>query len=400
MLNRNSIYKLFIVLILLSTFSGYFIGSGIIAYGPIILCMLLITLLEITLPKPMRVSDWGACFIWIPYVLLAFSYYMMNPLDGRYLTTNLLAIITLPILTLSLIRLLHGLNYDQLVLFLHKIILYFSLAQLIICIGQISTYTFGIGFPVNQEYVQYSMISGTFTNSNDLGATILVLSFIYTSFEPSLNKNRNITWVLLFSLIIISGSRSALFMSAIIYMKSRNISLKNILYSILIFTTFYLLVFKVLDKIKLDVFSQILKRIDSLIEIFKSGIQSDNSASFRIESYLHFIKNLDKLGYGSGELNNYFKYSEGATFDTSLMFRNPHSLIVEIGYWLGIPGLFFFLMAISYLLIHSRNKLALILVLLISSLIPSSLLGSLIYFTLIIITFYSHSYTLERKSKA
>lgn len=400
MLNRNSIYKLFIILILVSTFIGYFIGSGIAAYGPIILCMFLILLLEIIQPRPMKISDWGASFIWIPYVALAGIYYVANPLDGRYLTTNLLAIISLPILAIALSRLKHNLSHEQLVLFLYKIILYFSLGQLIICIGQISTYIFGIGLPVSKEYSEYFMISGTFTNSNDLGSIILLLCFIFTAFKELSNKNKNIIWILLLTLLIISGSRSALLLGGILYLKSRGMSIRNLVISIVLCMLSYLIIFQFFSNSQLDVFSRLSQRVESLFKIFELGIQSDNSLSLRIQSYLHFLENISKLGFGSREVGNYFKYSEGVNFNTYLLFQNPHSLIIEIGYWLGIPGLIFFFAALLYFLRLSKNKLSLIIVVLVSSLIPSSLLGNLIYFALMIITFYAHSYSFKQKQIA
>lgn len=400
MLNRNSIYKLFIILILVSTFIGYFIGSGIVAYGPIILCMFLILLLEIIQPRPMKISDWGASFIWIPYVALAGIYYVSNPLDGRYLTTNLLAIISLPILVIALSRLRYNLSYEQLALFLYKIIFYFSLGQLIICIGQISTYVFGVGLPVSKEYSKYFMISGTFTNSNDLGAITLLICFIFTAFKGLPNKNKNITWILLLTLLIISGSRSALLLGGILYLKSRGMSIRNLVISIVLCVLSYLIIFQFFNNSQLGVFSRLSQRVDSLFKIFELGVQGDNSVSLRIQSYLHFLENISKLGFGSRDVGNYFKYSEGVSFNTSLLFQNPHSLIIEIGYWLGIPGLILFFVAFLYLLKLSKNKLSLISVVLVSSLIPSSLLGNLIYFTLMIITFYAHSYSFKQEQIA
>ena len=69
------------------------------------------------------------------------------------------------------------------------------------------------------------------------------------------------------------------------------------------------------------------------------GIHSDGSMTMRVSSYLHFLEKLPELGVGSMEVNNYFKYSFDASFrGMELLFQNPHSLVVELGYWLGWPG--------------------------------------------------------------
>lgn len=60
---------------------------------------------------------------------------------------------------------------------------------------------------------------------------------------------------------------------------------------------------------------------------------------------------VNKLTVILPKINNYFQYAENAKFDSmELMFQNPHSLIVELGYWLGWLGLVCFSIAIFHLM--------------------------------------------------
>src|SRR5690606_27006857 len=137
-----------------------------------------------------------------------------------------------------------------------------------------------------------------------------------------------------------------------------------------------------------ELFVNSLKRIQSILIILESGISVDDSATLRLKSYIYFLENILDLGFGSGKINDYFKYSYAADFETELMFQNPHSLIVEIGYWLGLPGLILFNLALLYLFRYSERKLLLFGVISISTLIPSSIIGSLVYFILMICAFF------------
>lgn len=169
MVNNSDIYKYYLYTILLSPFLGYFSGKGIIAYGPIIIISLIIIINELFMQKPMKLKDWGAFIVFIPYTIWASYYYVSNPLNGNLLTTNLLAIISLPFIILSLLRLKlysPNYNYDRLI---YKIILFFLIAEFLICLGQISTYLTSFGLPINEIYRDYFMVTGTFFNSNDLG---------------------------------------------------------------------------------------------------------------------------------------------------------------------------------------------------------------------------------------
>ncbi len=381
MLNRIDVYKYFLIAILLSTFLVYAARSGVVGYFLVILLMFSVIFVEIQASKQMNESDWLAIFIVLPYTILAATYYINKPFEGNYFSGHSLVIITLPIIILTLIRLrfyCKDFNYQK---FTYKVILFFLMAELFICLGQISTFMTGVGLPINEEYRNYFMITGTFTNSNDLAAILLVIAFIFSGIEREFStKAKFIVWLLIILLLLISGSRSAMLLTGVLFIYTRGFKLKdNFIYLFLLFIFFILYSF-LFSEIENEVFSRFALRFQSLIDILTGGV-SDYSMSVRIDSYMHFLSQLSSLGSGSGEVNNYYEYAVGANFnEQNLMFQNPHSLIVEIGYWLGWLGLLYFTILISYLLRYTNRKFLFVLIFLISSMISSSVLESVLYF--------------------
>lgn len=387
MLNKIKFYQIFIVTVLISPVLGYFSNSGIIAYGPIILLLFIISLIELIYHSSMKRKDWIAIFIWLPYVTWAGIYYILNPYEGRYLTTHLLVIICLPFFILSFLKLRNStsINYTK---FIYKLIIFSLISQLVICLGQISTYILGFGLPVSEEQASDFMVAGTFTNANDLGGVVLLLSFVFIGIEKNLAVKNMYVWLIIVVLLIISGSRSALLLTFILFIITRGLNAKNIL----LYSAFALGVYTVLSILLIEsnigVISRFTQRLDSLSDVLKGGVDNDGSITLRIDSYLYFINNIGTLGLGSGKLEDYYRYATNANFDTYLIFQNPHSLLVEVGYWLGYPGLLSLLLAMFYLSRYSDKKLLLFIVLSVSTLIPSSVIGSLIYFIFMICAFF------------
>ena len=383
-------HKCFFIAVLLSTFLGYLFNSGVIASGPLIFFGMMVVIYEFISKKKTKREYLVVSISWLPYVLLAAATYISNPYEGRYLTTYLLSILIIPITTISFFRLFFNENRYENYKYIYKALFWFLTIQLIICFGQISTYTFGFGFPVSELYAEGGMVTGTFTNSNDLGAVILVIIFIVLGLEKFyFQQNKYLFWLIVVILLIITGSRSAILLAILIFLLNKASDPKRIvIYAVLFVLLAFTFVF-VINNVESQALSRISVRLNTIVSIFQHGIYSDGSISVRVSSYLHFIQNLPKLGFGTGEINNYFKYSANANFRSiELLFQNPHSLIVEIGYWLGWFGLLFFFIPISFLLFYSKRKLSLIVVLLIVSMIPSSILGSMIFFLLIILSFF------------
>ncbi|WP_313492702.1 O-antigen ligase family protein [Psychrobacter faecalis] len=385
-MSKITLYKLLIITITISPFLAFFLGSGVIAYIAPIGLMLIIFLWRPSL-KP---RDWLAVLLWTLFTAWAFFYYISSPYLGLYVTTYSIAIVSIPFLVFSFINLHRKMDVLEYSYFTYKIISLFCIGQLIICLGQISTYILGFGFKVNIDYGY--MISGTFENSNDLAAIILLISFIYTGVESYVKSKRLLLWILIIFILIISGSRSAILVSMSIFLLTRSFNAKNLLFSFIMFYITYLIFSFFLSSFDNALFDRFSDRFLSLIEILQSGsIDTDSSSNLRLESYIFFLEKLTTLGLGSGELLNYTKYSEGAKFSTDLMFINPHSLIVEIGYWLGLPGLSFFITGLIYLLRYSNNKSLLLIALMTSSLIPASVLSNPTYFLFMIQAFFNHN---------
>lgn len=385
MLKKILLYKLFIGSMAISPFLAFFSGSGILSYGAPITLAVLITALELSSPFSTKIKYWMAILLWLPFILWSSLYYIANPFLGLILTEYSITIITLLFILIAFIRLKDNMGINEYINFNYKLILFFCIGQIIVCLGQISTYSFGIGFPVNKEY-SYA-ISGTYFNPNNLSAIILIISYIYAAIENLLPKKNPLIWILIIFLLVITASRSAILVVTIIFLLSRGLSLKGLLFSSFIFTIIYFLFFVFLVDANNDVILRFSGRFSSLVDTLEN-VSGDESSSLRLDSYLHFLKNLNNLGFGSGELGNYFKYSGGANFSTGLLFRNPHSLIVEIGYWLGLPGLITFLIGIAYLFRFSEHKGLLFIVLITSSLIPSTVLNSPAYFLFMIQCFF------------
>lgn len=390
MLLKINPHKCFFIFILLSTILHYLSGNGVIAFGPAIIFGALVILYEFVSTRPIKKEYLLLSLAWLPYVFLAGTTYVFNPHEGRYLTAYLLSILFLPIITIVFFRLLFCENKFKNYLFIYKTLFVFLLVQTIICIGQITTYTLGVGFPVSELYAESGMVTGTFVNSNDLGAIVLLIIFFVLGLEKFyFHQNKYLFWIIAAVLLIITGSRSAILLAVFIFVFNKVNNLKTLLFYTVLFFLLGGVFFLAINHLEGDAFSRIHARLNSIMSIFQQGLYSDNSVNVRLNSYIHFVHNFSELGFGSGEINNYLKFSKNANFlATDLLFRNPHSLIVEIGYWLGWLGLIFFFTPVLFLLSYSKRKLSLVVVLLIVSMIPSGILGSMLFFLLIIMCFF------------
>lgn len=393
MINKSSLYKLFLLNTLIAPFLGYFFKSGLIAYGPLIVTMFLVLLSEVLKPSIMKYKDWVSTFCFIPYTIFSAYFYIINPYDGNLLTTYFLTIFLIPLFVfvcLILSRYNSGEQFNDLI---YKYISFFLIAQLVICLGQVMTYTFGFGLPVSAEYESLYVITGTYTNPNDLATIILLIAFCFSRIENTIKSNmKNITWLIIFLLLLITGSRSALFITLIVFLLTRKINLTGVLATIIIsFIGIFAVDFILASNNSSDIISRMALRLESFIDIYENGLGSDGSMSIRIESYLHFLNNLKNLGLGSGEINNYYKYATNATFQGWLLFQNPHSLIVELGYWLGWIGLIGFFIPFGILTYQYQRSFLFLVVALISMSISSSVLGSFIYFLFLILCIFCNS---------
>ncbi len=390
MLLKFNPHRLFFIAVLFSGFLGYIFRSGIIAYGPLIIMAVLVMIYEFIGNEKIAGKHIFSFMLFLPYAAWAGFVYVSNPFEGRYLSTHFLTILILPILVLSFSRMLRGKNEFANYKFVYNSLFVFVFLQLVVCLGQISTYAFGVGLPVSELYAESGMVTGTLFNSNDLAATTLAILFVILGLEKYFFKEDKYPfWIVAFALLLITGSRSAIILGAGLFVFSKAKDPKKILTYGFLFLILALLSVVFIGSIENEAVSRMFVRIESLVNVLQYGVSADNSITMRVSSYLHFLENLPDLGFGSGEVNNYFKYSDGAAFRRAdLLFQNPHSLIVEIGYWLGWPGLVFFIGPLTLLLTYSKRKLSLIATFLIVSMIPSSILGSMLFFLVLILSFF------------
>lgn len=387
MLKMISLYKVFSVSILLTTFLIYFTGSSVLAYSPLIFLILIVIFFEFL--TGFKIKDKFSVLLWLPYVFLATLYYFLNPYDGSYLTAYFFIIFALPLMVLYFVRIENSVNNSKNINFNFNLMFFFVFIQFVICVGQVSTYMTGVGFPVSEIYKQYFVVSGSFNNPNDLAAVVLLIGFSFIFYERKVGFNRRFfTWFMIFFIVLITGSRSVILTMLFLFLFFRGLSFKNILLYVVVLSFISFLYGYFLTLQDNDVLSRVFLRINSLVTVFNEGLSVDGSMSLRLDSYLHFIKKINYLGLGSGEIGNYFVFSNDARFSRNLVFENPHSLIVEVGYWLGFLGLIFFITPLVFLLKYSRYKTLLVFVFLISSSISSSVLDSFVYFYFLFLCFF------------
>lgn len=382
--------------IIASTYIGYALNSGVFAYGLIILTMLLIVMFEFSGRSNSKFTkwDWFLILITLCYISVASISYLSSPLGGRYFTTHLIILLILPALIFVFIKLFFYHSDFNKKYFLQLLIYTLLFGQVIVCLGQVLTYTFGFGLPVSEEYSEFFAITGTFTNPNDLAAVVSLVAFIFIRVEKEVSKKLvMLVWLAVLLLLLLTSSRSALFVTFVIFIISRNLGMKTLIH-IFTFGLIISLIYSYVSFSDDGVVGRIIHRLDSISLILSGGLSADGSMSARWDSYMHFLNNLSRLGFGTGKINDYFMFANNATFKTSLLFQNPHSLIVELGYWLGWPGLFLFLISILSLLKFSNRKFQLLFLIMIVTLIPSSVLGNLIFFFFMILCFFDKNHKL------
>lgn len=389
-MNKLLLNQFFILLTLISPFLGYFFSSGLIAYGPILILISTIIFFEIISPTKLEYKEFLYIFSFLPFCILALIYYFMNPLGGEILTTHFLNFISIPFFIFSILY-INRYSKDG-GYFLLRLIFVFLLFQTIICLGQIMTLTYGIGLPLSRGHSDGLMITGTFNNSNDLSNIALISLAIFLIGKNSITNRFDFFYLLLILFIVlVTGSRSTIVLSTILLLLNFRFKMHSLLiFSLLIGVVFLFFNF-VISSIDSDGSGRIISRLESIVNIYNNGLDSDGSMSVRFQSYIHFLTNIPHLGVGSGNLKNYYMFSNGALFETWLIFENPHSLIIEVGYWLGFLGLLFIIFPFSWIAYSRKLKPIFLIIILVSSMIPSSVLGSFIYFLFIFILIFFNS---------
>lgn len=361
---------------ILSLILNYFLDLGIVVFAPVIFSTILTYMYAYKLQvkkNQLTVFLSTLCFFIYSFILLfLFS-------DSSRQTSIILIV---PLITIAfLLQIIFLKNKSDFKKYINLFFNFFVFVQVVFCFLQYVYYSFGFGLAPIVEYD--GMIAGTFGNSNDL-ASLLVLCSVYYFINPWLDKkNKYFFMLLIFIMLVLATSRFAflifIFSLFILNKGSFKSKLFLIFFLMILFNLIYYFVinYQSTGIVSLD---RIVARIQTIIALSESNsLDGDYSIDLRLTSYEYFFSNLDKLGFGSLEFQNYMRYSNQFTGDTELIFRNPHSLLIEIGYWQGYLGLFLlFFMFVSWAK-KSILNLKILFVILMVSFIPSTVIFNYVF---------------------
>lgn len=262
------------------------------------------------------------------------------------------------------------LNNEEGLNFTYKFFLYFIYFQLFVIIGQSMKMLTGIGFNTPAEYTAgidqadyENMLSGTFLNSNDLASLVAMIAVFFLLLKHYRGYKVGLGLIAVFVILILTASRMSILLFAmsiiVFWFCNKKVKKKKVLLLLPVVILILASIYNLIDNYSnsFEALNRVKQRVDTIFIILNNGISSDNSMSIRFESYLNFIDNLDSLGYGTMKFRDYgiFVNHLGAKF--SLLAVNPHSFIVEIGYWMGWLGLSLFLMFMISLFIKKCTML-------------------------------------------
>ncbi len=332
----------------------------------------------------------GSWVLLVSFSLLAQFYLLIESGPRVVLSMEFFFVFSLPVMYLAAMRCV-GNSYVN---FVSTGLLIFLVWQLVVVLGQISKSVFGVGLNIPAVYSddysgQYAnMLTGTFHNANDLAATCGMLFLFFFVIQPLRPVVSNCAIAICLVLAVLTLSRSvlvfmifSLFFLAFCRSPSKSILLAVIV-SILVIVGVYFL------NVHFGHYSfveRIVIRISSIFTALDQGLGNDRSLSLRSVSYLHFLAQLDALGMGTAQYKDYSDFVGVLGPDYALMSVNPHSFMVEIGYWLGWGGLFTFCAAMFlvvpkdyFLFLYSLFSFFAL------SMVSSSVFGNFIFF----ITFF------------
>lgn len=288
-----------------------------------------------------------------------------------------------------------------------KIVLALAIGfEFTICALQFSYYLTGIGVqPSTTDYEQYSMVTGSFFNSNDVAVFMVSFGMVLAIMCWAERRAGQLVAVLSIFLIaaFISMSRAAFAISVLFSVvmlaylvrdsfqaiMKRKSSIVGLGLGVVLLATagFSLQFMKIGDD---SVTARSLDRMDSI-----ATISTDQSVGARGLAYERLVESLPNLGLGSMQASNYDVFFQGT--DYSLMKTNPHSFIVEIAFLFGYAGLIVILLmfgALAALIMANRGipiylRWVTIVALAVCQGIPSSVLGNATFFIpFVLIAFY------------
>lgn len=295
-----------------------------------------------------------APLIFLTYFSLLASIYLIW--DKGFL--SILSMENFFFLSLPLFFIVAGrLNNEEGLNFTYKFFLYFIYFQLFVIIGQSIKMLTGIGFNTPADYTTgidqadyENMLSGTFLNSNDLASLVAMIAVFFLLLKHYRGYKVGLGLIAVFVILILTASRMSILLFAmsiiVFWFCNKKIKKKKILLLLPVAIFGLASIYNLIDSYSnsFEALNRVKQRVDTIFIVLNNGISSDNSMSIRFESYLNFISNLDRLGYGTMKFRDYGIFVNHLGEKFSLLAVNPHSFIVEIGYWMGWLGLSLFLM--------------------------------------------------------
>jgi hypothetical protein len=221
---------------------------------------------------------------------------------------------------------------------LGRLLLFYVATELAIMALQVSYFLVGVGIAPSEFYE--SMIPGSQFNGNNLAAIVVMLSIFYnaTSHQTP-RRERGVFNAIVVVILLITFSRLAMLLY--IADRIRNLNLRQ-MGNVLLAATVLLagaIAINDIDYTGNETIDASLYKAKSLATIAEVGLNADRSTSSRGESYFNFFDQIGRLGMGSGAILDYSTFTSGAVFADEALYINPHSMVVEFGYWMGWPGL-------------------------------------------------------------
>lgn len=256
------------------------------------------------------------------------------------------------------------------------IIYAYIIAEFVLILAQLAYMLIGIGLVPNSGYE--GMISGSQFNGNNLAAIITLLAIYLQMHKSQLSaKSWIILQIIVFVCLLLTFSRLALIIYTISLIFHKGIPNKAQIVKFGMAVLFFFTAVLSIDSVGNASIDNLLYKAKSILQIFTIGLETDSSTMGRSESYFNFVAQLPNLGWGSAQILNYAKFTRGANFSDGTLYINPHSLLIELGYWMGYSGLILFINLLAFLYFRSLKhsffrKSWLVFVILSVSSIPSS----------------------------
>lgn len=291
---------------------------------------------------------------------------------------------------------------------IHLLLLVYVGTELMIMMLQILYFITGIGLPPGELYK--SIVPGSQFNGNNLASIIVVLAIFYNATAQETPRHERLLFNLIaLAILLITFSRLAMLLYVLDLLRGLSVQQAGRALALAAVLVGAGLMVSDIEYTGNETIDASLYKAKSLAMIIEVGFEADSSTSSRSESYLNFIEQLGLLGGGSAAILDYSTFTAGAVFADEALYINPHSMVIEIGYWMGWPGLLALgaFMLVAYMRSSQGRMLQrgfVLMAVLFSSSIPSSAIPLLSFWAGLLLLAMSGAYAppvrLRRKSPA